>query len=173
MKSLVKLLLASAVIAGSMNIAFAQNSKKEQKQAAIKKMIADTNFVFLANMAYPMRGGSKSLTSEYDVRVKKDSLVSFLPYFGRSTMGPAPGSSESGGINLALTNFSYAVKETKKGNWDITIKPSAKDQNLTNWKDVQQLNFNISPDGYASLQVISSHRDNISFQGYIEVKNPK
>jgi hypothetical protein len=171
MKTLMKLLFVFAVILGGLNIAHAQNSKKERKAAkvaAIKKMIDDVNYVFVANIANPQRGGTRQLTSDYDLRVVKDSIIAFLPYFGRAYLAPSPDATE-GGIKFTSTNFNYSAKQSKNGSWDIYIKP--KDNNISDWRDVQQLRLNISPDGYASLQVISSNRDPISFDGYIEQKN--
>jgi len=168
MKPLMKLFLAFAVILGSLNVAFAQNSRKEKqaaRAAAVKKLIDDGNYVFEANYAYPQRGGQKILTSEYDLRVSKDSVVAFLPYFGEAHMAPNPGETE-GGIKFTSTNFTYNAKQLKNGTWDIYIKP--KDNNIINWRDVQQLRLNISPDGSASLQVISSNRDPILFNGDIK-----
>jgi len=41
---------------------------------------------------------------------------------------------------------------------------------LSDPKGVQSMRLNISPDGYASLQVTSLNRDPISFNGTIEEK---
>jgi hypothetical protein len=171
MKTLTGLFILFAVL-GGLSTANAQSSKKERnaaKAAAVTKMINDINYVFEANTANPQRGGQKQLTSEYDLKVTKDTVIAFLPYFGRAYLAPDPGTTE-GGIKFTTTNFSYSSKQSKNGNWNILIKP--KDKNMTNWRDVEQLILNISADGYALLQVISTHRDPISFNGYIqEVKN--
>ena len=145
-------------------MAHAQNSKKEKQTAAIKKMVDDVNYVFKANMAIPQRGSSRQLTEEYDLKIVKDTVTAFLPYFGRAYVAPAPGTTE-GGIKFTSTNFNYNAKQKKNGSWDISIKP--KDHNISDWRDVQQLMLSISTDGYASLQVISTNRDPISFDGEI------
>jgi hypothetical protein len=170
MKALIKLCLAFAVILGGLNAACAQNSRKEKQAAnaaAIKKMVDDGNYVFEANYANPMRGGQKILTSEYDLRVSKDSIIAFLPYYGEAHMAPSPGETE-GGIKFTSTDFTYSTKQRKNGGWDIFIKP--KDNNIINWRDVQQLRLSVSPSGNASLQVISSNRDPIMFSGNIREK---
>ncbi|HEY8784663.1 MAG TPA: DUF4251 domain-containing protein [Mucilaginibacter sp.] len=171
MKTLMKLFLMFAVILGGLNMAHAQNSKKEKQAAntaAIKKMMIVHNYVFKADYAYPLRGGQKILNYDYDLRVSKDSIIAFLPYYGVAHLAPNPGETE-GGIKFTSTNFIYEVKQNKNGTWDIFIKP--KDNNITDWRDVQQLRLSISPKGYANLQVISSNRDPISFSGYIAEKN--
>jgi hypothetical protein len=167
MKSLIKLFFVFAVILGSLNMAHGQSTRKERqavKAADVKNMIDAVNYVFKANYAIPQNGGSRQLTSEYDLKVVKDTVIAFLPYFGRAYIAPEPGTIE-GGIKFTITKFSYDAKQGKKGNWEIVIKP--KDKNITDWRDVQQLTLNISPTGYASLQVISSNRSPISFEGEI------
>lgn len=169
MKILNKIALVAAFIFIGVNVTNAQTKaeKKAARQAEIKKMIEDQNFVFKANYALPMRGGSRALTSDYDLVITKDTIISFLPYFGRSYVAPNLGSSD-GGIKINTTKFGYSLTTKKSGNWVIMIKP--KERNLADWRDVQTFNLNISPDGYGSLQVTSSNRDPISFNGYVEAR---
>jgi hypothetical protein len=167
MKKLFKLFLVSALILSCWQTAIAQRTKKERqaaKEAAIKKIVNEMHYVFEANYVNPSRGDGRSLTSEYDMKVSKDTIVAYLPYFGRAYV--APNDLRGGGIDFTLTNFEYSVTEGKKGGWDIVIKP--KDKNISNFKDVQTMGLSISTDGYAFLQVISTNRDPISFNGTIE-----
>lgn len=127
-------------------------------------MVENSNYVFHAEFANPMRGGNINLTSEYDLRVSKDTLVAYLPYFGRAYQ--APMDPTDGGIHFTSTRFTYTKQQNKKGGWDIYVKPS-------DAKGVEKMFLSISEDGYASLQVTSSQRDPISFQGYIEKKKQK
>lgn len=126
----------------------------------IKGMIDSSRFVFNAERVNPLRGRTRYLTSSYDVTVKKDSVESFLPYFGRAYQAPMDPS--KGGIQFTSTDFSYMVNRgSKDDQWDVVIKP--KDYN-----DVQEMRFNIFGNGTASLNVISTHKDAISFTGHIE-----
>jgi hypothetical protein len=169
MKILNKITLLAAFIFIGINVTRAQTKaeKKEARQAETQKMLKDQNFVFKANYALPMRGGSRALTSDYDLLVTKDTIVSFLPYFGRAYVAPPPGTTD-GGIKVNTTKFSYVSTIKKNDSWTITIKP--KDKNIADWRDVQSFMLNISADGYGSLQVISSNRDPISFNGYVEAR---
>ncbi|MFT3823564.1 MAG: DUF4251 domain-containing protein [Chitinophagaceae bacterium] len=146
---------------------FAQNTKqdKKAKQAAtITNMVKAQNYVFKAQTMLPMSGRTRQLTSEYDVRISQDTVIAFLPYFGRAYSGIDPTS--SGGIQFTSTKFTYDVKDKKDG-WDIVIKPS-------DARDVQQLSFSIFTNGNASLNVTSTNRQPISFNGYVtEVKAKK
>ena len=167
MKMLLKLSFVFMLISACLNTVNAQTTKKEKqaaKAAAVKKMVDEHHFVFVANYVTPMRGASKALTSDYDLKVLKDTVVSFLPYFGQAYL--APTDPTEGGIKFTWTRFDYTVVTRKNGSWDITIKP--KETNITQSRDVQKMILRVSTAGYASLQVLSTNRDAISFDGEIE-----
>lgn len=169
MKTLSKGFLSLLLLSFVCLAAIAQNTKSEKKaahRAAIKNMVERQNFFFEANYALPQRGGTRVLTSVYDLKVSKDSIISHLPFFGRAYMAPIDPT--EGGIDFTTTKFSYTKIHTKNGGWDITIRPLK--TNPTDWRDVQQMRLNISPDGYATLSVLSTNRDPISFQGNIVAK---
>ena len=133
---------------------FAQDSKKTSLEQAIQSK----QFIFKAQTAFPMRGGMRQLTSEYDLKVKGDTIIAYLPYFGRAYVAPIDPT--KGGIQFTSTQNNYTLKAKKK-NSEITIVPK-------NIQEVHQLHLNISPNGNASLQVISNNRDPINFNGYVE-----
>ncbi len=141
-----------------------KEDKKAAKQTRIQNLVASQQYVFKAQTMQPMSGRSRALTSDYDVKVGKDTLTCYLPYFGRAYTAPI--GSTDGGIQFTSTNFSYSVAIKKKGGWDVLIKPN-------DAQDVQQLQLTISQDGYASLQVTSNNRQPISFNGYIDAKKEK
>jgi hypothetical protein len=141
----------------------------QDKKAALMAAVNNRNFIFIANYVSPARGGGHALTSDYDVTLTKDSVITYLPYFGRAYM--ANYGSLDDGIKLTTTKFSYTQTTNKKGNVEILITP--KEQNLTDALAVKSMRLNISPDGYASLQVISFNRDPIIFNGNIEERKGK
>ena len=139
----------------SLNLVNAQEAKQE---AGIQNLVDSREFVFKAETVSPLRGGTRYLTSAYDMKVSRDSLVADLPYFGRAYTAPLDPS--KGGIQFTSINFQYNAEKRKKGGWSISIKP--KDAT-----GVQQLELFISSKGSASLQVISTNRESISFNGHI------
>ncbi|PWV56061.1 DUF4251 domain-containing protein [Chitinophaga sp. S165] len=146
------------------NYLYAQK-KTNDKQAAIEKMITARNFVFKAETVLPSAPTiNRQLTSDYDVKVSPDTVISFLPYFGRAFN--APMDPTKGGIQFTSTKFEYNQTARKKGGWDIAIKPQ-------DTQDARLLSFSISENGYASLQVISNNRQPITFNGYITQKKTK
>jgi len=165
MKTMKNLFILLLIVSAGLSAASAQTSTKDKKAAkvaAIKSNIESKRYTFLANEMIPQSGGSKQLDYGYDLRITPDSVISFLPYFGRAYFD-APYNPTDGGIKFTSTNFDYKVAEKKKGGWEITIKP----------KDVKNLTsivLYVSPNGYASLSVTSFNRDFITFYGDLKEK---
>ena len=137
----------------------AQNKKDKKEQ--IKRLIEAQNYVFKAQSALPTGGATRQLTSDYDLRISKDTILSDLPYFGRAFTAPLNPS--EGPLRFTSTEFQYSVANRKKGGWNVTITP----------KDVQdpkQLNISIFDNGTASVVVTSYNRQPISFNGYVTAK---
>lgn len=105
-----------------------------------------------------MSGRTRQLTSEYTLEVVPDTVVAYLPYFGRAYT--APMDPTKGGIQFTSTKFDYKVDSLKKGGWSVKIRPS-------DVREVQDLNLQISSEGYATLNVTSTQRQPISFTGVI------
>jgi hypothetical protein len=150
------------LIAIAFNMANAQskNDDKSSKIEAVKTKVNSKHYTFNATYALPLRGGSRQLTYEYDLRVTPDSLIAFLPYFGR-VYYDAPYGGADGGIKFTSTKFSYDVVSEKHGGWEITLQPA-------DAKNLNRMVLDISADGYASLAVTSANRDFISFNGYLK-----
>ncbi|MDB5154474.1 MAG: hypothetical protein JWR54_3225 [Mucilaginibacter sp.] len=169
MKPLRNILVLLLIVAAGQNIANAQTTKKDKqaaKEAAIKNSINARHYTFIANYVLPQRGSARQLTEVYyDLRVTKDSVIAFLPYFGRAYFDVPYGATD-GGIKFSSTKFDYKVTEKKKGGWEIIIKP-------TDVKNINSLTLYISTDGYASLSVNSINRDFISFNGYLKEEKKK
>lgn len=136
--------------------AFAQAQDREDVN--VKEILETKNFIFKAETVTPARGRLRQLTSEYDVIVKPDTVVSFLPYFGRAYSAPI--NSADAGIKFTSVKFDYTVKTGKKNSWDVAISPS-------DAQDVQDLYLTVFDNGRATLRVNSVNRQTISFNGYV------
>ena len=130
---------------------------KDKDKETIKSSISARDFEFVAEYVSPTGGSTIYLTSRYNMKVRRDSLQTALPYFGRAYV--APTNPSEGGIQFTSTNFDYKVEEEKKG-WNITLLP--KDN-----KDVRQMYLSVAENGKATLQVISTNRQAISYMGYV------
>lgn len=136
----------------------------QDKKTNIRELIDARSYVFKAQTMLPMGGRSRQLTSDYDVKVAKDSIISYLPYFGRAYTAPLDPA--RGGIQFKSKDFEYTISNKRKGGWDILIKPKDVD-------DVRQLSLMISEDGYGSLQVLSNNRQPIIFNGYVTARKQR
>lgn len=139
--------------------AFADEPKEEQKAVKINDMLNKQSFTFVAQRAVPASLPSKQLSvGEYDLKMSKDTVNAYLPYYGRAYVAPI---NDAAGIKFTSTKFNYTKKEKKNG-WDIEIKI----------KDNQQsgylLNLFVSKSGMATLQVNDNTRQSILFNGYIK-----
>jgi hypothetical protein len=124
-----------------------------------KSLIDSQRFVFQPWTAQPLRGATRNVANNnYTLTVGRDKIDSDLPYFGRAYVAPAdPG---NGGLEFTSKKFSFMLTPRKKDGWTVLIKP--KDH-----PDIQQMQLTISSTGYASLQVFSTNRDVITFNGII------
>ena len=130
----------------------------QDETPATKNLIEAQLYTFKAQTANPASGGIRQLTSEYDLKISKDTVIAYLPYFGRAYSGPVD--LTGGGINFTSMQFEYNVSRGKNNRWKIIIKP--KDAN-----DVQELSLTVFENGKADLYVRSNNRQPISFNGYI------
>ena len=109
-------------------------------------------------LMFPNGSNLYQLSSGYDIKITPDSVIAYLPFYGRAYSAPIDPS--KGGIQFTSTKFDYK-KVIRKQNYEITITP----------KDAQDVNIvtmTISPAGYAYVSVLSQNRTPISFNGYIQ-----
>ena len=134
--------------------------EKAQKAELLNEQIAAMDFTFNATYAYPQNYKSVYLSPYYDVKVSPDTVVAYLPFYGRAYT--APMDPTEGGIKFTSTDFDYEIEEGKKaGNWLVTI----------NTKDTKRpftLFFDLWDNGTARLSVQDRDRQSISFQGNVE-----
>ena len=130
----------------------------------MEKMLQDKNYLFKASTYSSTYAGTRQLAAdEYDIQIKKDTVIVALPYFGQSFS--AQTSRVGGeGIKFTTTKFDYsAVEEQKGGKWHVSIKP--KDS-----REIQLLFLTIFTNGTAMLQVTSTNREPMTYNGYVKSK---
>lgn len=152
MKSLLTFLLFSMALAGP---SFSQ----DHDESSILKAIDSKEYIFRVRSILPATGGTRQVTSPYDLTVNKDSLISFLPYFGRAYTATIGQTTDP--LNFTSTKFTYTLKEGKKGGWIIQIRPR-------DAREIQVMTLNVSKAGYATLNVNQQNRQNISYTGVVE-----
>lgn len=159
-------LLSLATILGSCNSAkTAQRTKANQDSVAT--WWQNKNFVFHATNAQPLSGRNINLTSEYTFEMRNDSIIAWLPYFGRAFT--APTNPSDGGIKFATNNYQIRDDKLEKKMYKMNIVPKGLPA-FQNTKDVQQMWLTIGVDGYGTLQLQSLNQTPISYYGYISGK---
>lgn len=132
-------------------------SAQKLDKKTVEHLIQSKNFVFTVQNVYPMGGMVNQMMTGFDLRMIGDSMITYLPFFGRAYSAPY---GQGGAFNFTSTKFEYTVKQRKKGGWEILIQPR-------DHRDIQQMNFTVAENGYASLQMTSNSRQPISYTGYL------
>ena len=130
---------------------------QDLEPATVKNMVDSGKFVFVPQTMVPSGGKSRQLDFIYDVRITKDSIVTYLPYIGKAYTGVMP---NEAGVNFTSVRFDY-VSKLKKKKWEISIKP--KDNN-----DIQELQFTIFDNGQASLMLTPTNKSAVNYHGYLK-----
>ncbi len=156
---LFKFFLLNFLISSLLFSCSSSNNATKPGAEEISNMINSHQFTFVAERMNPLRGSSRPLTSYYDVVVKRDTLNSFLPYYGRAFQAPIDPT--KGPLAFNSYSFSYNVTLKDKDEWQVYINP--KDNS-----EVQQFYFQIFGNGTATLSVVSTNRDPISFYGHVQ-----
>jgi hypothetical protein len=136
----------------------AAEQKKQDQYNQLKSQIESRKFRFHALSATSMKGVTRQLTSDYFLKLNKDSLSVDLPYFGRSFTTNYPPTDLS--IEFKSTQFSYKSDTLKKGGWDITIVPK-------NESNASKISLSITTSGYCTVRVSNNSREPISYYGTI------
>ena len=141
----------------------AKNISTEQvtNSDSLQSMINAHNFVFVPQFVNPVGISRRDVSGgNYDFTVKKDTVISYLPFFGRGYIAPL--SPTDVDFDFTSTKFSYTILPAKHG-WNISIKPA--DQHY-----LHEFYFKVFNNGSASLTITSIDRSSLSYDGYIAVK---
>lgn len=145
-----------------------QNENKSKRELRAEKKLALANsvdslisakeFTFIARSASPVGWSTFQLTSEYDLKISGDSVFVYLPFYGRAYQ--VDYMSTEGGIKFDGLYEEFQQSRKKK---QYEIKFNAHTES-----DVYRFHLSVSPSGYASLSVISTNRQSISYNGFLD-----
>lgn len=154
----------------------ALEANAQTDKATTAKLVNQKNYVFVATTAIPQNasdiskvmgsmvgntgGGVINLNgSNYDLVVTADSLIAYLPYYGRAYRTSTD--VNENGHKFSSKSFTYTTKSRKKGGWDILMRTN-------DVKDNVQMNLSISENGYGALSITSNDKQSITYNGYIK-----
>lgn len=151
-----KILLGFLLLTAGMAWACSQTGATAKSDPAqVQSAIADKDFTIHVDRAIPMSGRSMHLTSPYSLKIKGDSVYSYLPYFGQAYNVPYGGGN---GLIFSEVLTSYKISQGKKDRTVVTFKVRTDEDNHTFY-------LNIWPNGQSDLSVASINRQMISFEG--------
>ena len=143
-------------------VLFAVSSHAQRKSPySLDAALAEPSFLFRAAWVIDYIGNRRSLTPPYEVLISSDSIDCHLPYQGRLYSLPAPVDLRLMSIIFTSRKFSYEVQRGKRSAWNLRIRPA-------DTREVQELFFNVSNDGQATLSIRAANRDRVSYEGSIE-----
>ena len=118
-KYFVSIVLASLVVMTLGGCATSEErvARAAEQAAKVKAALAARNYKIVVERMNPMRGSSRSVSFGYSVEVKKDSLISYLPYLGRAYQVPYGGGK---GLNFSESIGSYQESFMKNGKHHIS-----------------------------------------------------
>ncbi len=135
-------------------------AEKAERAAFVASALNDRHYKIDIQMMYPQRGPAKNVTGTYSLEVKGDSLISYLPYFGKAYQVPYGGGK---GLNFIDTIEQYAATKDAKGRYQIAI-------GLTNEEDTYLYSLEVFDNGNATIDVRSKQREPISYSGMMQIE---
>lgn len=130
------------------------------KAAKVQTALAERQFKLSINRMYPLRGGTRQLSFGYSIEVRNDSLISYLPFFGRAYSVPYGGGKA---LNFSERIGSYQETLMADGLHHIEI-------GVKNEEDTYVYFLDVYDNGKATVDVQSYERDRISFSGTMELE---
>lgn len=135
-------------------------SKKEQREQAVKEQIVSEKYKISVSTAYPRRGKTVYLSSPYSLEIRNDSVISYLPFYGRAYSIPYGGGD---GLIFKAPLDEYEMKMNKKGAAKIEFIARSPEDRF-------KFSLTIYPNGSTSINVNMQNRESISFSGEMEEK---
>ena len=137
-------------------------TKKEKTQVAVAGAIAARQWHIEISSMTTMRYGSRTVTSDFYLELRGDTLRSYLPYLGQAQVSPTL--SPSIGLNFEEPVLSYNDSKPKSNKYtqiDIDVRTREDSYNYV---------IEIYDNGQAYIRVRSMNRDPISFDGTLEIE---
>ena len=124
--------------------------------AAVARAVEERRITIRVSDAYPQGGAPIALHYNYGISLRGDSIVSYLPYYGRAYDMPYPGD-EGTDFDAAVTNY-RAVWNARRKRWQIEWRVR---------RGVRRISYymTLHINGSATLSVRPDGRSSITFDG--------
>lgn len=145
---------------GSSRVVKATDENPSARLTSIDDSIAKHSLTVTFSYVVPRRMPSHALTDDYWIRVKGDSIDSHLPFFGVSYRA-----------DLGQTGSPLSFKGLISGYQVVERHRDRRVLRVTTRHNMEQVDYylTLGDSGYASLNVMSSAREGISFNGEVNL----
>lgn len=159
MKQIIFCLVTVAVMVASCVTQQEKAERKAQIQKAVTEAIASRKLHIDIKSMNTLRYGVKTVTPDFFLELRGDTLQSYLPYMGQAHT--APMTSPSIGLNFEERVHNYLVSKLKAGRTQIELDVKSEEDSYHYFIDVYDT-------GDTYIYVKPLNRDPISFDGFVD-----
>jgi len=151
-------LMSAAILLNGCATSEEKAAQMAELSANVTIALNNRDYKIAIDRMYPMRGSSRQVSFGYSVEVRNDTLISYLPYFGRAYNVPYGGGK---GLNFTAPIGSYQEFMKRNGQRHIEI-------GVTNEEDTYFYTIEVFDNGNSSVEVRARQRERISYSGNVE-----
>lgn len=138
-------------------------TKDERKAYVANQVVSNLDqqhYTIEVDAMKPRRGSMRMLNDRYELTVKADTVVSYLPYFGE--VYKANPYMQQIGLNFTGMVFDYVAAMVKQGQYRISFKTKTEE-------DIYVYTIDVYDNGKSDINVFGEFRDGISYTGQMKI----
>ncbi len=156
---LILVAISAAILLSGCATSEEKAAQMAELSANVTNALNNRDYKIVIDRMYPMRGSSRHVSFGYSVEVRNDTLISYLPYFGRAYNVPYGGGK---GLNFTAPIGSYQEFMKRNGQRHIEI-------GVSNEEDTYFYTIEVFDNGNSTVDVRARQRERISYSGHIEL----
>ena len=156
---LILVAISAAILLSGCATSEEKAAQMAELSANVTNALNNRDYKIAIDRMYPMRGSSRHVSFGYSVEVRNDTLISYLPYFGRAYNVPYGGGK---GLNFSAPIGSYQEFMKRNGQRHIEI-------GVSNEEDTYFYTIEVFDNGNSTVDVRARQRERISYSGHIEL----
>lgn len=161
MREILFFMTLSLAVCGCSTLTSAERAERDAKTAlAVEKALAERHYKVAISMMNPRRGKAVHVSPDFSLEVKGDTLVSYLPYFGRAYSVPYGGGK---GLNFTAPISEYHAAKGRHGTTLVTLK-------AINEEDTYSFRLEVFDNGSTTIDLSAQQREPISYSGQMELE---
>ena len=142
-------------------LVYLKSAEKVEKSQAIADAIAAKRWHIDISTMNAMRYGSRTVTPDFYLELRGDTLHSNLPYLGQAQVSPTISPTIGLVFEAPVLNYKQSRPKSKYTQIDLDVKTK---------EDSYHYVIEIYDSGEATIRVRSQNRDPISFDGTLEIE---